>query len=574
MRWGPRARRSWAAALGTAASALLASACGPSTSPATPASPTDASGEPLVLSAPVLVDRGGIDAGALLAPSTEAVLEEGATPLQVLATGAATEGDRIGGFVAVQPHTCLVAYARGTSDIEDLDVLTFDDDGTSLIADQSIRPNPAVVVCPPHPERIYVTARVASGQGLVALGVHSIAPEQAPALAIKLGARMSASESEMMTREAWPGLSKRIEQRREELSGRWMMLRRLSLPVSPRAESYVSVPLPAASCLDVLVMPNEETRGLRVEIADETGLIIARGADRGEDRVALVCSPVDTTVTIGIRPRRGHGLAAVILSRSEAGAETELAIRPDARRVGPMQSLDVTREQVAARLAQGGYGARRVVGQGRLEIGNTVLHRARLSPGCTRLDVLAGRPVTGVRASLWVDDALWASTEGGEQTTLWGCTNRAVEAEVEVEAHGQPGPHVVEARAEARPAPVLRNHPLAAARLMARANAGQPVPAAALEDLHVVDLDAQNRGTQSFPVPAGTCKTVVAALGPGASGITLQLVDTRHNTVAVTNQGAYVASARVCSDDVPMLLQARLVAGTGTTSALFGTLRR
>ena len=348
--------RNWAAI--PAIVCLLSAGCGRSAAPATPQPSADASSS-LVLSAPVQVDLGGIDAEGLLAPSTEVADQEGASPLQVLATGAAAEGDRIGGFVSLRPDTCLVAYARGTSDIEDLDVLTFDDGGTSLIADQSIRPNPAVVVCPPHPERIYVTARVASGQGLVALGIHGVKPTRAAALAIKLGARMSASEDEEMTQEAWPGLSKRIEERRKELSGRWMMLRRLSFPVSPRAESYVSVPLPAASCLDVLVMPNEETRGLRVEIADESGLIIARGAERGEDRVALVCSPVDTNVTIGIRPRRGHGLAAVVLSRSEVGAETELAIRPDARRVGPMQPLEATRQQVASRLAQGSFGNRR-----------------------------------------------------------------------------------------------------------------------------------------------------------------------------------------------------------------------
>ena len=554
-----------------AACALIGCGGAASTSVASPA--TESTAKPLVLSGRIEIDRGGIDTDALLGSSAETALSEGATPLRLVAAGAAAEGDRLGGFVNVRQDSCLVAYARGTSDVEDLDVLTFDDRGASLTADQSISPNPAVVLCPPHPDRIYVAARVASGHGLVALGVQAIDPNQAAAVAIKLGAQMSSSEGQLMTQESWPGLAKRIEQRRAELSGRWMELRRLSMPVSPRAESYVSVPLPASRCLDVLVMPNEETRGLRVDVADDNGTIITRGAERGEDRVALVCSPVETTITVGVRPRRGHGLAAVVLSRSEAGGETELAIRPDARRVGPMQPLDDVRKQVGSTLTAARYPKAKEVGRGPLEIGNTVLHSVRLNPGCTRFDVLAGTPIASIRASLWAGDALWASAEGGEQTTLYGCTSQPADVEIEVEGQGPPGQHAVEARAEVRPPAILRDHPIAAGRLLARANGGgEVVPASSMADVRVLEVDRDHRGSYPMTIAKGTCKLVIAALGPGATGVEVQAV--AGNTVISKGNGGSVASVRVCADEAPLSAEIRVSVSAGKTMALAASLAR
>ena len=197
-----------------------------------------------------------------------------------------------------------------------------------------------------------------------------------------------------------------------------------------------------------------------------------------------------------------------------------------------------------------------------------------MSPGCTRFDVLAGRPITAVHASLWANDALWATAEGGEQTTLWGCTNQGVDAEIEVDAQGQPGLHAVESRAEARPAAELRSNPLAAARILSRLNAAAFVPAGTLDNLHELSLDAQHRATHTFTLAPNSCKTVVAALGFGASGITLQIVDTRSNTVLTTSHGAYVASAKACSERTPMQVQARLLTGVGKTSALIATIPR
>jgi hypothetical protein len=527
----------------------------------------------LVLGAVIEVDSRGIDATALLGPTAEGLGSEGASALQVVAAEAATEGDRVGGFVQVRADACLVAYARGTGSVEDLDILVFDDEGASLMADQAVSPSPAVVICPPHPGRMYVTARVASGQGLVALGVQAVEPSRGASVAIRLGARMSAREGEMLQQEAWPGLAGRVEQRRSELSGRWVELRRLSVPVSQRAPTYVSVPVPGSRCLDVLVVPNEEVRGLQVTVADDRGAVIARGAERGEERVALVCSPTDTTISVEVRPRRGHGMAAVVLSRSEAGAETELAVRPDARRVGPMLPLADVSRRVTTVLGAGKQGRAKEVGRGPLRMGGTVLHRHRVAPGCTRFDVLAGAPLTSLRAALWQGDALWARAEGGEQTTLFGCVDQAMDVELEVEGQGQPGEHMVEARWEGDVPVALRANPVAAARMLGRLNAGGEVIAASeVKGVRVVDVDQEHRHTQTVTVPAGACRTWVASLGPGASGLSVLALAGRE--VIARAHGSEVATARLCASGGPLGVELRLTVGAGRTQALVGLVDR
>lgn len=531
--------------------------------------PDTAGPPPVILSGRVEVDPGGIDTEALLGKNAEAAVEEGATPMQVLAAGAASEGDRIGGFVSIAPDTCLLAHAQGTADVEDLDILSFDDNGESLAADQAISPSPAVLICPPHPARVYVAARVAAGQGLIALGVQAVPPQQAAAVGIKLGARLS-TDTDAITQETWPGLAERVAERRRELSGRWTEIRRLSVPLSPRSASHVSVPLPASHCLDVLVMPNEEVRALRVTVADDRGTIIARGAERGEDRTALVCSPVDTTITVSVRPQRGHGIAAVVFSRSEPGAELDLAVRPDARRVGPMQPLEQLRKRVSAALPQ----RAKVVGSGRMEIGNTVIIKHRIAPGCTRFDVLAGAPITSVRAALWAGDVLLSDAENGEQTTLFGCTDQARDVELELEAQGRPGDYLVEARQETAAVPALQDNPLAAGRVLARANSVTPARTSDLTDVRVVDVSASNRASWPLRLARGACADVIAGLGAGVSGIDLHAFDSATNQVVAKGHGSTVVGLHVCAQDTTLNASLRLSVGAGEGKALTAILRQ
>ncbi|HTA90257.1 MAG TPA: hypothetical protein VK745_11795, partial [Polyangiaceae bacterium] len=90
---------------------------------------------------------------------------------QVVAVEAGVAGDRIATLVDLPATSCAVFIARGTDTIEDLDLLAYGEDGAVLGMDEGPDKTPALLVCPPHPARVYVAARVAAGHGLVAIGV-------------------------------------------------------------------------------------------------------------------------------------------------------------------------------------------------------------------------------------------------------------------------------------------------------------------------------------------------------------------------------------------------------------------
>src|SRR5689334_5378696 len=153
----------------------------------------------------VAVTAGQLDGTRWLARDAEVAVGLGASPLQVAVTDIAGDGDRVGGFVTIPVEQCVLAYARGSQGIEDLDLYAYSDDGTTLAADEASDPQPAIVICPPHPARAYLIARVASGRGVVSIGVHTLPPSTAAQIGKALGARGRPGE-EMGRIEAWPGL--------------------------------------------------------------------------------------------------------------------------------------------------------------------------------------------------------------------------------------------------------------------------------------------------------------------------------------------------------------------------------
>ncbi len=58
-----------------------------------------------------------------------------------------------------------------------------------LGADESPSPRGAFLVCPPHPERVYVVAKVASGAGIVAIGWAEVPVDKSAAVGRAVHAR-------------------------------------------------------------------------------------------------------------------------------------------------------------------------------------------------------------------------------------------------------------------------------------------------------------------------------------------------------------------------------------------------
>ena len=458
-----RLRCAWFVVLAALASTLAACGHGPPKSPTKPAA--------------VQVVPGQLDGRRWL--SEEAALAEslGAGPLQIAVTDVAGDGDRVGGFVALPPDTCVLAYARGSRGIEDLDLYAYGDDGTTLGADEATDPAPAVVICPPHPSRAYFVVRVAAGRGIVSIGVHSVSPSVAARAGKALGARGRPGE-ELGRIEAWPGLDERIGAHRRAVGARWEEVRRVAIQADARAATRLSASLEGGRCLDVYVIPGEDFAQLDVTVLDSDDRVLVRAPSTGGERTAIVCSPVKLSLSIEIRPHAGQGLCAVILARSDVGAERIIAAPAYAYRVAPVADLAIERAERAKALSALGYEPPINVGRGTADVGRRLSFPVQFPDGCVRFEVVGGRPLSGVTAEAWdAASNLVASGSAGDSVALFVCGG-AGKGRIDVEAQNRPGPFLVEMRKERASSPLLVAHPLAASRLLGALGAsGEPMGA-------------------------------------------------------------------------------------------------
>lgn len=499
----------------------------------------------------------------LLSEPADRAGRAGAGPLVVVAVGLASEGDKIGGFVSLPPGRCALVYARGSKGVLDLDLFGFADDGGALASDESSSANAGFLLCPPHAERAYFSARVASGAGLVAIGAHEVDLERGAEVALAVGARKSGEDSGRL--ESWPGLEAKVASHRRAIGSSWEDVRRFATVVDARAATRSTIGVEPGRCLDVLVVPSEDLSTLDVTIEDAAGRVIARAAPDGRDRSIVLCSELGDELTIAARPRGGSGVAAFVVGRSPKGAIAELSDATRVERVSQTVSADEARAELA-KLLDPAWGKPTPAGAGEARVGSRTSLDLKLLAGCSRVDVVAGKPLGPVAAALWGSDGkLLAEAEGTLRATSYAC-GAARSARADVESRGRVGPFVVDVRTwKAAPAELVKR-PLAAARLLDRvlgAEAGSP---SVVEEARPVDLEAQSLHSSSFVVAQGACTEVVVALEAG-SGLDLRLVDeaTQKDVLA---RGARVASQRVCGGKTSRKVRLELRVDVGPAPAL------
>jgi hypothetical protein len=169
------------------------------------------------VAAPVVLAR-GLDAEPLLHDASTRATEAGAGPVSIVATGEVTERERFGAFVEIPEAVCLLAYARGSGSVEDLDLAAFSDDGTPAAVDDAPDPHPTLLLCPPHPSRVYLAAVAASGEGLVAVGAQLVPVAIAPVLGKVMNAHGTRAASSRAA-EAWPGLDDHVRRHENAIGG-------------------------------------------------------------------------------------------------------------------------------------------------------------------------------------------------------------------------------------------------------------------------------------------------------------------------------------------------------------------
>lgn len=548
------------------ASLFVATACGP----ARPPPPTSTARRPL--DAP-RVTPGGLEAKALLADLPTRATRLGAGPLSVVASGESFEGERMGAFVDVPADACLLSYARGSSSVDDLDVAVFSDEGTPLAVDEAPDAHPTVLLCPPHPDRVYVAAHTASGEGLVAVAAQLVPRDRAAAVGRALGARGSVGEGPRPA-DAWPGLDDAVRAHRAALGGTWEDFRKVALSVDSRAPTFVALPLEADGCVDVVVVPGEEVSLLDVEALDGDQRALARAREGGRVRTLTICSPVAMTGTLSIRPHVGRGLAAVVLSRGRGEIARDLSSRPEVAWAAPSRSVEALRVERNTELSKRGYDAPITTTNGALVLGRRFsipVETKTIAAGtCARVDVVGGAPLALVEAALWDDaGALVAADEGASSTTLFACARGALR--LDLETRGRPGPFVVLVRPEKWKDPAFAARPLAAARMLARAAVGpsmllEGTPLSAKE----VAIDSAHAARWSETVPMGKCLRVAAGAQGDGAGVELRAFDDATSEEIDRSHGARAASVRACAATEARPVKLELVATAGKLDAIVG----
>lgn len=481
--------------------------------------------------------------------STTPLLGPNAPNTSVVAVDAGVAGDRVSGLVEVPASDCAVLIARAGPSVEDVDLLAYGEDGSTVGTDEGPDKTPALLVCPPHPTRIWVAARIAAGHGLVAVGVQRLSPTDAPHVAQSYGINDVADAASRV--RSWPGLDEHLEAHRREIGGEWQDVRRVAVPLDARVPTRVSTQVDADRCLDVFVAPSDDAGHIELVALDASGSIIARAASSGRERALVLCSPLETAVSLELRPQSGRGVGVLVLSRSRG--DTELDGDADVTHVELFPSGELAAEVAAleARLSeQAGYTKGKPLVSGTLEVGRRNSFTVNVPKGCVRLDVIGGKPLRGIEAAAWTPQGeLVSRGQGGGSAVLFAC-GMGGPLRIDAEATLRPGPFSVVMHTEAEVPNSLLVAPLAAGRLL-----GHMVSHGVLrrpgEVVQAQEMQLSDSSIRSLDltVPFGRCVDVALALGADALGAEIRLVSVNRGLEIASARGAHAASTRVCSLD-------------------------
>jgi hypothetical protein len=515
---------------------------------------------------------GELDARLLLEDLPSRAIKLGAGPVTVVASGEAVEGERLGAFVEVPADQCLLGYARSSSSLDDIDVAAFADEGNPIATDEAPDAHPTILLCPPHPERVYLAVHAASGEGLVALAAQLVPRDRAAEVGRVLGARGSRGEGPRPA-DAWPGLEDHVRVHRAVLGGTWEELRRVALTLDARSTAFVALPLEAGQCVDAVIVPDDDVSMVDVEAMDGEGRVIARARDGEKIRTITICSQIAFTGSLAVRPHVGSGLAAVVIGRTKGDAAKGLTAHAQVAWVGSPLTLEAARAAKNAELAKAGYLAAATPTNGTLALGRRVMLPIDVAPAasCSRVDVVAGTPLALVEAAVWDPNGAWVNgNDGSNGATVFVC-GRA-KAQLELETRGRPGPFTVLVRAERWKDPAFVTRPLAASRMLTRAASGPGMlhEGTALPT-KTFTLDPSRRVSYTQAVPPGQCLRVAVGVEGDGAGVELRLFDGVTSDELDRESAEMRVSGRACaSATMPRQVRVEIRGGTGRLEAVVG----
>lgn len=502
--------------------------------------------------------------------------QAGAADAIIVGAGAGAAGDTLGGRVRLPDGGCSLFLAAGSSSVEDVDLFVYEDDGSVLASDESPRAAAGVVVCPPHPSRAYAFARLASGHGLFSIAQLDVPPSKADAVARAVEARGGLHPS-AITDSGWPGLDEAVSARRRALGGSWHDVRRIAIPMDPRAPTRVSAPVEAGQCLDAIIVPGDEIAFVDLAVLDVDGRIVGRDLSDGRSPAIAVCSKTRADLTFEARPRAGRGLAALWISSTRD--VVEMSAYGQVIQYEPTQGMPLAeaRAMVDRELAKAERPGPRVVLTGNSVVGRRSSFELDLTAGCSRLELVAGTPAKGLEGWLWsASNTLLAHGSGSTSATLFACAP-GQKARLDVEGVSRAGPFAVEVRDDRQASPVLSRYPLAAGRLLQRLwMAGRLRGARDAGTPSVVSLVPTSIEASESVVPIGRCMDVALALDTGAEGAELRFLDADTGEELSLERGTHAAFGSTCAAGPRPSLRLRIETrvGAGSATALLARILR
>jgi hypothetical protein len=493
----------------------------------------------------------------------------------LLAVEAGIAGDRVSTLLEVPKDDCVVVIARGSESIEDLDLLAYGEDGAPLGSDEASDREPSVLICPPHPGRILLAARIAQGHGIVAIGSERVPPALAAKAAVRYAVK-SREAGDSARLKAWPGLDALVLRERARVGGKFQDLRRVALALDANVTTTLPATIDAGRCVHGLFIPSDDVSHLDVAALDDQGRILGRAVGSGRQRALVVCSPITTEISFEIRPHSGRGLAVAALSRSVAGTESEIEGEVVRRDVYPSADQLTELKTLTARLKKLGYGPPSVAKEKlELSVGRRTSSQIELRGGCTRIDVVGSAPLRGIDARLWTDTGqLRAAGSGGGAVMLFGCGSGKLR--LDTSALIGPGPASVVTETETDVPAELSRLPLAGGRLVSRMLArGVLLRPSAIGKVLELSLSAEQLSTQPVMVPVDRCLDVDVAIEGPAAGVELRAIDVDSAVELDASVGEAAASVRLCAYGRGALgsfnARVELRTVTGTAHALLAT---
>jgi hypothetical protein len=503
----------------------------------------------------LVVTPGELDATLLLHEPEERLRALAGSSPQVIMAGPLVEGERRGAFVEFAPDMCLVVYGRASGSVEDVDVIIFSDEGVPLAIDESPDPRPAVILCPPHPARVFVSVHLPGGEGIVAVGAQVVRKADADKATAALGVRSATVGPR--TADAWPGLREAIARHRGQVPGPWQELRKTAVALDARAPTAVSMTVEAGECSDALILGGEELGTFDAEFVDADGRFVARAHDSAGARALVVCGDRAIKGTLSLRPHFGRGVAAVVLSRVPA-ERAHLITESDAIWGDRGASLATAMAAAEQRLRKPGY-ERIVAKTSALLVGRRSTQVLPSRAPCVRIDAITGAPLSMITTWLWNEEgSLVGSQRGALSTTGFVCGRKSVR--VDVESFGGSGPYgVLVHRVNV---PLGKTPPLAASRMFTAApNLAQQKGTIIVTKSLAPDVLA----SEPIQFEGHQCAEVGVGVEGQGAGVFLRLVGPNGDELD-RSEGDYFAGVRGCHTG-PLKLE--LIAG-GTLTAAVG----